>query len=102
MKFNVEQTQSQSDILGGFNSGALRFADTTGQSTDETSNLTPIVFPDLSETDQAQLVARWQAIEPLTTLGHKPTDEDFQIRADQLCVNGVRFSSRTLRRLFGT
>ena len=102
MKFNVEQTQSQSDILGGFNSGALRFADTTGRSTNETSNLTPIVFPDLSETDQAQLVARWQAIEPLTTLGHKPTDEDFQIRADQLCANGARFSSRTLRRLYAT
>ena len=102
VKFNVEQTQSQSDILGGFNSGALRFADTTGQSTDETSNLTPIVFPDLSETDQTQLVARWQAIEPLTALGHKPTDEDFQIRADQLCANGARFSSRTLRRLYAT
>ncbi|GDY08168.1 hypothetical protein LBMAG52_16540 [Planctomycetia bacterium] len=102
VKFNVEQTLSQSEILAGFNSGALRFADTTGKSTADTSTLTPIALPDLSETDQAQLVARWQAIAPLTTLGHKPTDEDFQTRADQLCMTGARLSSRTLRRLYAT
>ena len=102
MKFNVEQTLSQSVVLAGFNSGALRFADATSKSTDGTSAATPIALPDLSEADQAQLVARWQAIEPLTTLGHKPTDEDFQTRADQLCLTGARFSSRTLRRLYAT
>lgn len=102
MKFNVERTLSQSDILVGFNSGALQFADTTGASSEGPSTSTPIALPDLSEADQAQLVARWQAIAPLTALGHKPTDEEFQARADQLRTNGARFSARTLRRLYAT
>jgi putative transposase len=102
VKFNAERTLPQSDILAGFSSGALRFADSTGASSEATSTSTPVALPDLSEADQAQLVARWQAVAPLTALGHKPTDEEFQTRAEQLRMNGVRFSSRTLRRLYAT
>ncbi len=102
VKFNAERTLSQSDILAGFSSGALRFADSSSASSEATSTSTPVALPDLSEADQAQLVARWEAIAPLTTLGHKPTDEDFQTRAEQLRSSELRFSARTLRRLYAT
>ena len=102
MKFHVEQTLSQSEILARFNSGDLRFAGPAGTSANDPSADHPVAIPDLSEADQLQLFARWQAIEPLTTLGRKPTNEDFRSRAEELCTNGARFSSRTLRRLYAT
>ena len=102
MKFHVEQTLSQSEILARFNSGDLRFAGPTGTSANDNSVDHPVAIPDISEADQHQLFARWQAIEPLTTLGRKPTDEDFRSRAEELHTSGARLSSRTLRRLFAT
>ena len=102
MKFHVEQTLSQSEILARFSSGDLRFAGPAGASANDPSADQPFAIPDLSESDQHQLFARWQAIEPLTTLGRNPSDEDFRRRAEELHTNGTRFSSRTLRRLFAT
>ena len=102
MKFHVEQTLSQSEILARFNSGDLRFAGPAGASANDPSADQLVAIPDLSESDQHQLFARWQAIEPLTTLGRNPSDEDFRRRAEELHTNGTRFSSRTLRRLFAT
>jgi putative transposase len=100
VKFHVEQTLLQSDILTRFNSGDLRFADSTDVVSDSVGREPPIVLPDLSEADQKQLRARWNAIEPLTLLGRKPNDEDFRLRADELRTSAAPFSSRTLRRLF--
>lgn len=114
MKFHVEQVVATSEILSRFTAGELRFAnDSPSPNSTEsvnhgslcsaeesaTSSLPPTVH-DLTEPERQQLEDRWQAIEPLTRCGRKPTAEEFRARATELAAAGRPCSVRTLRRLF--
>lgn len=121
MKFHVEQVVSTSQILSRFTSGELRFANdslpssntalirdalsvpgneaATSVSEQPQSSL-PTTVHDLTDDERQQLERRWQAIEPLTRLGRKPTADEFHIRANELTEAGQPCSIRTLRRLF--
>ncbi len=121
VKFHVEQAVSTSQILSRFTSGELRFANdshssnntalvTDARTTSENESATsvselpqsslPTTVHDLTDDERQQLERRWQAIEPLTQLGRKPTADEFQTRANELAEAELPYSIRTLRRLF--
>lgn len=121
VKFHVEEIVTTSEILSRFTAGELRFANDSpltnssvpvnhgSRNSDKLSaasgqerspsSLPPTVH-DLTETERQQLEDRWQAIEPLTRFGRKPTAEEFHTRATELAASKRPCSVRTLRRLF--
>ena len=121
VKFHVEQVVSTSQILSRFTSGELRFANDSHHSSttalvadacttsvvetataisEQPQSTLPTTVHDLTDDERQQLERRWQAIEPLTRLGRKPTADEFHIRANELTEAGQPCSIRTLRRLF--
>lgn len=99
LKFNVERPFAREEILTRYASGELTF----GPSTELPRHATPasprrLDMRDLSEEEKQLLHRRWDAIEPLTRLGRKPEETDFQLRSEELGKEGIAFSARTLRR----
>jgi putative transposase len=102
LKFGVEHILTESEILTQFANHELSFAeagDEANPRTDRPTSLPPI---ELSAHERRALEQRWQAIEPLTHLGRKPTLEEIRDRAMELAQQSEPCSPRTLRRLLET
>ncbi|HWL10145.1 MAG TPA: transposase family protein [Planctomicrobium sp.] len=98
VNFNNDATLSDEEILALYGQGELVFSieETTLQKPPKKNR----VLPDLTEEQQRLVRERWQAIEPLTHLGRRPTGEDFRLRSQELLRQGMSISARTLRRYF--
>jgi len=101
LKFNLDQTLTELEILSLYATGRLVFA-TQAVSTVEIPAVAapPLVIEDLSPREQQTLELRWQAIEPLTRLGHPPTREEYETCAQTLASEFSPVSVRSLRRYF--
>lgn len=98
LKFRVERSFSEQELLAAFANGHLRFQTAELKSSDD------VATPKRSFVSQPQnleiAMKRWQAIEPLTRLGHTPGALDFDERQKELERDGCRYSTRSLRRWF--
>lgn len=97
LKFRLEQTFAESELLSLYAAGRLRFASNAPES-DASSSQGSSRSIVLESTAVRRAQARWLAIEPLAHLERVPTHEDFVARSAQLAADGKRISPRTLRR----
>ena len=99
LKFQLEKTFSESEVLTLYAGGRLRFA-IDGEARQETPSQETAarIVDDLSQQEQQELQRRWEAIEPLTKLTSGPTARDYRQRAAELIRIGKPCSARSLRR----
>lgn len=101
LKFRVEHTCTETELLTEYTAGRLVFATQSPPLSNPPQQPTePQVVQDLSPAEQEELVRRWEALAPLTTLGRPPVKADFLARAEQLSVEGKRCSYRSLQRYY--
>jgi putative transposase len=99
LKFNLDQTLTEAEILAFYAQGRLRFAtDALSPASPSPTGNSPAIVHDLTPQERDALKRRWQAIEPLTTLSGIPTSADYRNRARELQQQGTPCSSRSLRR----
>lgn len=97
--FQREEIVTEAEILSRYAAGKLRF--TSGTSTSELKTpARPAVIHDLSPGEQAEVIRRWAAIEPLTTSDAPPRRKVFMARSAELAAAGKRCSARSLRRFY--
>jgi len=98
VNFNNDAPLSEEEILALYGQGELVFS--TEEIALPKSPKKNRVLPDLTEEQQRLVRERWEAIEPLTRLGHTPVGYDFRKRAEELQKTDHIVSARTLRRYF--
>src|SRR3569623_2076720 len=88
LKFGLERTFHESEILQLYVEGRLRLATTECDGASKSDNMPPWPPVILEPSQSQEAEERWRAIEPLAALESTPGNRDYQGRAAELTNSG--------------